>query len=62
MTLVDSAREIACEVKRLLTEQEKRVPIRKRTRHKFLVSDRPQEFQKIAKAFLGKEIKNIIRI
>ena len=60
--LIDSAKEVASEVKQLLKRlrmerREKRTP--KRT---FLVSDQPQQFLRIARRFLGYDIKNIKKV
>jgi glutamate racemase len=57
--LVDSAREVAREVKGLLAAGGlgRSVGGRRRVRHQFLISDRPQSFERIAKEFLGREIK-----
>jgi len=60
--LVDSAREVACEVKRLLARERLARAGRRAARHKFLVSDRPQEFQKIARNFLGRNITSVIKV
>jgi len=59
VVLVDSAKEVACEVKQLLHETDCRRILKRKARYKFLISDRPQEFKRIAKNFLGTEIKNI---
>ena len=58
--LVDSATEVANDVKTLLTVSEQRKTSRKAPRYKFLISDRPQEFQRVARNFLGRKIKQII--
>jgi len=62
VVLVDSAKEVAREVKRLLTASNGRRILKIRPRHKFLVSDRPQAFKKIARNFLGHDIKHIIKV
>lgn len=62
VVLVDSAKEIARQVKGLLTESEAGRISRSKPRYKFLISDRPQEFKKIAKNFLGHEIKYIVKV
>lgn len=57
VVLVDSAREVAKEVQVVLAGNNLARPSRKKAKHKFLISDRPQEFQRIAREFLGHEIK-----
>jgi len=59
VVLVDSAKEVAREVKQLLIETDRRRILKRKARYKFLISDRPQEFKRIAKNFLGTELKNI---
>ena len=59
VVLVDSAKEVAREVKQLLNETEHGRILKRKARYKFLISDRPQEFKRIAKNFLGTEIKNV---
>jgi len=60
--LIDSAREVAWEVKELLTKiKALRHPAR-RPRYQFLISDEPQQFQKLAKRFLGREIESVKKI
>jgi len=62
VVLVDSAKEVALEVKKLLNETDSRRRLKRKVRYKYLISDRPQEFKKIAKIFLGAEIKNISKV
>jgi glutamate racemase len=57
VVLVDSAREVAQEAKRLLLESGQGREARRTARYKFLVSDRPQGFRTIAKRFLGRSVK-----
>ncbi len=60
--LVDSAKEVALEVKALLEKMRKLNNVKKSGQRKFLVSDKPQEFKKIARQFLGFEIKDLIKV
>ncbi len=60
--LVDSAREVVHEVKATLTQLGKEKTLKRKAQYKFLISDRPQAFGKIAKKFLGREIKRIIKV
>ena len=62
VTLVDSAQEVALEVKRVLNALGKINVTKKKGQYKFLVSDKPQEFKKIAKQFLGFEINDLVKI
>jgi len=57
VVLVNSAKEIALEVKQLLNQTDNRRTLKRKTRYKFLISDRPQGFREIAKRFIGKNIK-----
>jgi len=57
VVLIDSAKEVAREVKQLLNEKNCRRTLKRKARYKFLISDRPQEFKRIAKTFLGTEMK-----
>ena len=60
--LVDSAREVASEVREVL----KRVNLENKSsfkgRHQFFVSDKPQHFRDLAKRFLGYSIKNVRKV
>ena len=62
VVLVDSAKEVARNVKELLTASGKRKASARKPQYKFLISDRPQEFKRIAKNFLGREIKHITKV
>lgn len=57
VVLVDSAREVAREVKVILSDTDCRRMLKRKVRVKYLISDRPQGFQENAKRFLGKDIK-----
>ncbi len=59
VTLVDSAREIASEVKCILRDRHLLRASGGRARRTFLISDRPQQFEKTAKEFLGYSIKAV---
>ncbi len=60
--LVDSAKQVATEVKFLLKECDLQNVSRRPGSHKFFVSDKPQHFKDLAKRFLGWEIKNIKKV
>lgn len=55
---VDSAKETALELKRVLAENGLK-SISRSARYKFFVSDEPERFRKAAKRFLGKTIRNV---
>jgi len=54
--LVDSAKEVALEVKQSLETELLTNKTKNCGKYKFLISDKPQDFQKIAKNFLNKRI------
>ncbi|VAX36507.1 Glutamate racemase [hydrothermal vent metagenome] len=56
--LVDSADVVAKKVSEVLASRGLRYEGCRNGRHSFFVSDRPQAFEKIAKRFLGQEIKS----
>ncbi|MCK5082803.1 MAG: glutamate racemase [Candidatus Omnitrophica bacterium] len=62
VALIDSAKEVASDVKALLTASGNRKLSTRNPQYKFLISDRPQEFKRIAKNFLGREIKHITKV
>lgn len=59
VNLVDSAQEVAREVKEVLHHLRLNQPVDRKPRYQFLVSDKPQQFKKIARNFLGCEINKI---
>jgi len=60
--LIDSAKEVALQVKGLLKKMGLERIKRGHPRHIFLVSDEPQHFLKIARRFLGDDIKNVKKV
>ncbi len=54
--LIDSAREVALEAKRVLTEKGLLRSGKAKAKYNFLISDRPQAFKQIAQKFLGFQI------
>ena len=62
VVLIDSAKEVAGDVKALLAASGDRKNSTRKPRYKFLVSDRPQDFKRIARDFLGREIKHITKV
>jgi len=59
--LVDSAQEVALQVKAMLTRIKL---LRTRLRpgqHTFIVTDEPKQFQRLAMRFLGGGVKNVRR-
>jgi glutamate racemase len=59
--LIDSAQEVAREVKGILEEHKLFRPSVHKAEYKFLVSDRPQEFHRVASHFLGFNIEKIAK-
>ena len=59
--LVDSAQTVVNEVKQLLENTDKSRQSKSVPKYKFLVSDQPKHFRKLAKRFLGYNIKNVQR-
>ena len=57
--LVDSAKEVAYEVRQILESLELMSSSKRRGRYKYLISDRPQQFKKLAKNFLGHPIQHV---
>ncbi len=57
--LIDSAKEVALEVKKMLLDMGLRRKANSKPKHVFWVSDQPQQFLKLARRFLGYAIKNI---
>lgn len=62
VTLIDSAREVAGEVKDLLDERGEARARPRKARYQFLVSDEPSHFQALARRFLGRQIPNVKRV
>jgi glutamate racemase len=60
--LVDSAKEVAGNVKELLSIMGIASTSRRRGQQKFFVSDKPQHFKKLAKRFLGCAVNNIKKV
>jgi len=59
--LVDSAQEVALQVKELLTRAKLLRTRLGPSQHTFIVSDEPQQFQRLAMRFLGGGVKNVRR-
>lgn len=60
--LIDSAQQVAYETKEALANEGLLNSKRVRNRHLFYVSDELQQFKKVAKNFLGHEIKNLRKV
>lgn len=58
VTLIDSAKQVAVEVKKILS-QEGILSGTRRGRHNFYVSDNPEWFKELARSFLGQPVKNV---
>ena len=59
--LVDSAQEVALQVKGLLTKTKLLRTRLGPEKHLFIVSDEPKQFQRLAMRFLGGGVKNVRR-
>ncbi len=61
VALIDSARQVALEVKEILTTAGLLNKSRK-SRHKFYVSDNPEWFRSLAKRFLGQSVSGVKKV
>jgi glutamate racemase len=61
VTLVDSAKAVVNEVKEVLKNTQRFCDRKRKGQYKFLITDKPQEFQKIAHKFLGTELSKEIK-
>lgn len=59
VTLIDSAKKTALDVKRFLIKNDLLRKSDKEPSHKFFVSDQPDKFKKLGQRFLGKKIKRV---
>ena len=59
--LVDSAREVALQVKELLARTGLLRTRLGHCRHMFIVSDEPEQFRRLSSRFLGESVKNVRR-
>lgn len=62
VTLIDSAKQVAIEVKKLLASEGILNQARCKQSHKFYVSDNPEWFQGLAERFLGRPVRNVSRV
>jgi glutamate racemase len=60
--LVDSAERVALEVKAALGRDGRNRSRRSKAHYRFLVSDDPGHFQKLARRFLGRRVENVERV
>ena len=61
VTLIDSAKQVAIEVKKLLA-QEGLLNGKRRGKQRFYVSDNPEWFSGLAERFLGEPVKNVKKV
>jgi glutamate racemase len=61
VTLIDSAKQVAMEVKDILSREDLLIKSG-RGRHKFFVSDNPEWFSGLAQRFLGKPLKDVRKV
>lgn len=63
VTLIDSAKQVAIEVKKILASENMLNEVTKRkANNRFYVSDNPQWFSELATRFLGKKIQNVKKV
>jgi len=62
VTLIDSAKEVALEVKEILSGEGQLNRLTHRGRQKFYVSDNPEWFSSLARRFLGGPVSNVSKI
>lgn len=62
VTLIDSAKEVALEVKEILSSEGQLNKITRRGRQKFYVSDNPEWFSRLARNFLGRDITDAVKV
>lgn len=60
--LIDSAKQVAIEVKKILTSENSLNARGRAGKHKFCVSDNPEWFRGLAKRFLGTDIKDVTKV
>jgi len=61
VTLIDSAKQVAIEVKNILATQNLLNGSRP-AKHKFYVSDNPEWFSDLAERFLGAPVDNVVKV
>ncbi len=61
-TLIDSAKQVAIEVKKILAMEGELVHGRRSGRHQFFVSDNPEWFAGLAARFLGGPLENVRKV
>lgn len=59
--LIDSAKQVAIEVKKILSSEGLR-NAKQKSRHKFYVSDNPEWFSSLANRFLGRVVKDVSKV
>ncbi|MBM3245995.1 MAG: glutamate racemase [Candidatus Omnitrophica bacterium] len=61
VTLIDSAKQVAMEVKKILAQEG---PLNKsrHSKHEFYVSDNPEWFSSLAQRFLGQPVRNVKKV
>jgi glutamate racemase len=59
VTLIDSAKQVAIEVKKILAAENQLNAGAEKGRARFFVSDNPQWFSSLAKRFLGKPVRDV---
>lgn len=62
VTLIDSAKQVACHVKEVLAWENLLSKSKKKAKYKFYVSDEPHKFTKSGERFLGQKIKFVKKV
>ncbi|MFA6216983.1 MAG: glutamate racemase [Candidatus Omnitrophota bacterium] len=62
VTLIDSAKQVAIEVKKILSSEGLLTSSRKKPENKFYVSDNPEWFSGLAQRFLGRAVRNVKKV
>ncbi len=62
VALIDSAREVALEVKNILDQKQLSQKSQKTATYQFFTTDRPQQFEKMMKNFLGTDVAPAVKI
>ncbi len=62
VTLIDSAKQVAFEVKKILASEDMLNQRGRTGKHKFLVSDNPEWFSSLAQRFMGKKVTNVRKV
>lgn len=62
VTLIDSAKQVAFEVKKILASEDMLNRSRRSGKHKFYVSDNPEWFSSLAQRFMGRKVADVRKV